>query len=114
MNKEQRREVGSPLTLAAFRGHLPVVETLVSLGADVDFRGTCGLTALHVAACRGHDMILSALLTAGATKDAVDEDGKTPLMTAVQHGHLQIAETLPASLADISSRGYFGRDALVK
>jgi hypothetical protein len=51
---------------AAYHGHLPVLETLIDRGADVNARDSGGLTALMVASHAGHQEVVTALLSRGA------------------------------------------------
>lgn len=74
-----------PLHLASRVGFLPVVRTLVELGADVDaLLPECDATPLHIA----HDSrkaqwsISSYLIDKGANISAIDAQGRTPCLVA--------------------------------
>jgi len=81
-----------PLAIAALRGHLSVVEFLLSLGAHVN-SGTKYPSALRCATHGGHIRVVSRLLEAGASPDAPTKD-TTPLHTGVWREHLAIVERL--------------------
>jgi ankyrin repeat protein len=68
----------SPLHLAVLRGHVKVVQQILSHGASTSLAGPCGYTPLHYAARQGSYDIFNLLLEHGANQLAVDEDGFTP------------------------------------
>ena len=71
---------GTPLHAACQHGHLPVVELLLSNGADANARANSGQTPLHL--CGTVDIALR-LVEAGADPNATDDEhGTTPLVWA--------------------------------
>lgn len=52
--------------IAAYKGHIDIVNFLLEKGADPDERANCGATALHFAAERGHTAIVKKILKYGA------------------------------------------------
>jgi 26S proteasome non-ATPase regulatory subunit 10 len=82
---------GLPLHTAAATGQQPAVETLLSLGAEVDGRDGQGATALHSAASAGEADIVDLLLSKGADLRAVDASGMTTLHFATYGGHTALA-----------------------
>ncbi|XP_005108326.1 death-associated protein kinase dapk-1 [Aplysia californica] len=89
------KETGeSALHCAAREGLLHVVQTLCSLGADVDQVTEDGLTPLHLACKSGHIEIARSLLFVGANPDAVNKDGVTGEIMALAQGYTNIAELL--------------------
>jgi ankyrin repeat protein len=121
-----------PLVVAAAKGNLQVVRTLVKHGADVKKKTRSGLTALQAAILGGHEEVAQYLVTkdGGGVKEAnlllaasrgnvedvsrllespdppdaeaVDGLGRTPLMRACEHGHRAVVLLL---LAHLESRG---------
>lgn len=94
----------SSLHLAAFFGHAPVVELLLSRGAAVGAMATSaqGNTALH-AALAGHadDATVAALLRADADVNAPDTHQVRPIHLAASRGNLSALESLVARGARI-------------
>ena len=82
---------------AAWKGHLPAVQSLIEAGADLDVRGrhgghAQGVTALHIAAESNHQQIVDVLLNAGANPTL--EDDLPPAGWARNRGHTALAERL--------------------
>jgi hypothetical protein len=90
----KNNSVQTPLHLAAFRGHLPIVQCLLAASADINAIDSNGWTALHCAAQFGHLDVVERLLVAGAKVNAQDNDGATPLHDALCFGHLPVARYL--------------------
>lgn len=91
----------SPLFMAVYRGGIfvsgqpmptgrsaPVVEVLVSAGANLEQTDGSGLTPLHAAA-RWTPAAYPLLLRLGADPNARDADGKTPLDYALENRSLE-------------------------
>ncbi|KAB8142228.1 hypothetical protein F8S13_14645 [Chloroflexia bacterium SDU3-3] len=85
-------------------GNLPMVQTLVDLGAALDLGAP-----LHTAAAYGHDHIVGYLLDQGADVNGRDHEGRTPLFFAAMHGDELVARVLLARGADREARDYDGR-----
>jgi ankyrin repeat protein len=80
----------TPLQLASYNGHLPVVEFLVSIGVDVNSKGRGGWTALHMACSQGHLATVKFLVSKGANPIATTNREYTPLNYALANGHLNV------------------------
>ena len=115
---------GTELLIAADRGELEKVKSLLKAGADVETRDTRertkGCTPLLVAASVGHAPVVEALLDAGAEIEAVDNaaDGqhvwrRPALVRAARAGALEVVRLLLARGARIESKDRRGSTALL-
>jgi hypothetical protein len=84
----------TPLLAASQQGHVPVVQSLLEAGADVDKARDDGWTALIIASKKGHVPVVQALLQAGADVDKAEDGCFTPLLIASMQGHLAIVRLL--------------------
>ena len=92
--------------------HLPVVNLLVSKGANLNLSDQDGLTALHVASL-GEAEIVQLLLSHNADVNAVDHNGMTPLHNAVLHPEIDVVKALlQAEGIDVSIRNNEGMTPL--
>lgn len=91
---QPNKEGLTPLCIAAEKGHFPVVNSLLSLGADKDLTSSNGLTPLLSATQNGHIAIVDLLLSFGADTTIAAPNGLTPLVSAVQNGHEKIMTLL--------------------
>jgi uncharacterized protein len=102
------------VALAAFLGHLEVVEYLVSRGADINAAATngSGYNALTGAVTSGHAAVVQWLLEHGANANYRYSAGYSPLLTAAANGRLDIAKLLLAHGADPHATTTDGKSAL--
>jgi RNA polymerase sigma factor (sigma-70 family) len=93
----------TPLTVAAFRGHVGVVRLLLESGADADAARQIEVGGepfeergepLWLAANCGHLEVVKALLAGGATAAGTIYASGTPIEQALLHGHHEIADLL--------------------
>ena len=100
-----------PLVVAAARGHLDVVATLLELKADKDKRSANGQTALTAARLHGHQEIVDLLQSSGA-QAATDE---VELLVAAADGDLEMLGRLLArpSGVKLNAQDELGRTALM-
>ncbi|CAK7321600.1 Ankyrin repeat and SOCS box protein 18 [Vulpes lagopus] len=75
---EYKRELTTPLCIAAARGHTTCVQHLLSRGADPD-ASPGGRGALHEACLGGHTACAQLLLQHGADPDLLSAEGLAPL-----------------------------------
>jgi uncharacterized protein len=96
----------TPLGLAAFFGHVDVVNYLLANGAQVNVASRNGLMVmpLHSAVAAQNLVITLALLEHGAAVNAPQQEGYTPLHEAAQNGQLDMIWLLLAHGADGMSR----------
>ena len=91
----------TPLMLAADRGLLETVKTLISAGANVNAMKANQTTALMLAAGSGHLEVVKALLNVGAELN-FKVGWMNPLMSAVEKGHLEVVKALLNVGADVN------------
>lgn len=83
-----------PLHLAARGGYIGIMGLLLSRGARIDAKDTCGRTALHYAADAGHLEAVGMLLSLGANPFLVDSEGCNSLHIAASKGREDIVRVL--------------------
>jgi hypothetical protein len=89
------------LYIASYKRQLPIVEGLLSHGADVNKAASDGQTPLFVVSYYGYVDIVDRLIAAGVdVNKARTSDGATPLFIASEMGHVDIVERLLAAGAD--------------
>lgn len=98
----------TPLMLAAIKGRLPWVKTLVERGAHVN---EAGWSPLHYAASGPNEAVVRWLLEQGADINARSPNGTTPLMMAAGYGGLSSVEVLLAANADVRLKNDQGMTA---
>ncbi len=92
-------------------GRVPMMNFLLTKGADVNFIGDdLGETPLMAAAQMGHAEAVKILLGHGADPNVKGKDGKTALSLALEYNHPEIATILQqrgakASILDAASAG---------
>ncbi|NXK89504.1 ASB12 protein, partial [Formicarius rufipectus] len=85
---------GTPLRLAAARGHLRSLRVLLAHGAEVDGLDVKAQTPLFVAVSHGHRECAAALLGAGASPAGSLYNNCSPLLVAARDGHTAILRLL--------------------
>jgi ankyrin repeat protein len=106
---------GKPaVLLATERGELPMVQELLSAGADPNTFSTCtmfypGRTALHAAAERGDLAVVEAIIRAGGDVNAKElGESETwvemPLHLAAERGHIEVVRALLAAKAKVDGK----------
>jgi ankyrin repeat protein len=102
------------VALAAFLGHLEVVQYLAAHSADVNAAATngSGYNSLTGAVTSGHAAVVQWLLEHGANANYRYSAGYSPLLTAAANGRLDIAKLLLAHGADPHATTSEGKSAL--
>lgn len=102
----------SPLHVAARRGNLESVTSLIASGADVNVRNSDGSTPLHYAASEGYYDVVEYLIANGADVNAQDKEGQTPLHLAICWMYDDVVRLLLANGADIDVKARHDKTAL--
>ena len=68
LNQPRTSDGCTALCIAAYAGHLEVVQMLLKAGADLNQAKTDGCTPLHLATTRGHEDVVQTLIAAGASQ----------------------------------------------
>jgi uncharacterized protein len=97
------------LMLASLNGDLPLVQTLIDKGAEVNKKGWA---PLHYAAANGHDDVVRLLLDKSAYIDAGSPNGTTPLMMAARGDYASTVNLLLDQGADPAVKNQLGLTAL--
>ncbi|CAD6199009.1 unnamed protein product [Caenorhabditis auriculariae] len=87
----------TPLYLAVLKNQIRSIQTLIKLGADVNFCLTARgdrFTPLHMAAQKGHLSAIKLLVENGADVHLKDRNGCTALSLAEKENHEEIVEYL--------------------
>ena len=105
----------APIWLAAQDGHVPVVEALLSAGADSDTtRGDSGESVVMITARAGHADVLRRLVAHGADVNAKGRiRSQTALMWAAAERHPEAVRVLAAAGADLEARSSTGITSLL-
>ncbi|KNC54656.1 ankyrin repeat domain-containing protein [Thecamonas trahens ATCC 50062] len=98
------------LMIAARRGHIEVVHTLLQAGASVNTTGPDGRSALHMAVESGHPAVIELLIRAGAPISPTEQhEWSTPLHLAAAAGAADTVYLLCRAGADLAARDVYGR-----
>lgn len=104
--------IGTGLMVAAWSGNIPLMELLVSRGADIHRGNGFGETALMHAAWKGNPDAVRWLLARGAKLNR-EGNNWSALHYAVFAGNQEVAELLMARGADINARSPNGSSVLM-
>jgi ankyrin repeat protein len=101
---EGQYDVGfTPLTMAAFNGHVEALHVLLEAKADVNTPDMNGATPLCLAAQNGHMDATKLLLQAKADVNKADETNSTALLKATQNGFIEVCRMLLEARADVNA-----------
>ncbi|GCB72330.1 ankyrin repeat and SOCS box protein 12a [Scyliorhinus torazame] len=95
---------GTPLRLAATRGHLKCLEVLLAHGAEVDSLDVKAQTPLFTAVSGRHLDCVQALLRAGANPNGSKYNNSSPILIAAREGEVEILKELLEHGAEVNVR----------
>ncbi len=120
LSTEMARAATGTLMEGARQGDLLVLKAAIAEGAEVNFRGTNGLTPLLQTLAgstkpldSGRRECIVFLLGRGANVDAKDPDGRTALIHATRAGDFETVRLLVEAHAFILERDRFHKTALL-
>lgn len=102
----------APLHYACAAGGLPLVELLLTSGAEVNARDFADNTPLHAAAQAGKADLVAALLARKPEVNVANRQRITPLIHAATAGSLPAVEALLGAGADVKAADNVGETAL--
>lgn len=91
-------DLGGPAVI----GDLREIKKRIAKGANVDYKDSFGMTALHYASDHHHIKIVKFLISHGADVNARQWEGRTPLNYATANGDMKISKLLIRSGADVN------------
>jgi ankyrin repeat protein/beta-lactamase regulating signal transducer with metallopeptidase domain len=101
------------INLAAYRGDLETVRSLIESGTEVDAKDDDG-TPLHYAAMAGHEVVAQYLIDSTANVNAGNRNGWTPLHFSAIGGSAEVARILVVGGADVEVRSDIGQTPLLR
>lgn len=93
---------------AVYRQDLPLVDRLLSEGADPDVSNDYGATPMTVASEHGDFGIMKALVEAGGDIESPNREGQTLLMAVARTGNVDTAKLLLDKGADVNASEHWG------
>ncbi|MDY6786117.1 MAG: ankyrin repeat domain-containing protein [Cyanobacteriota bacterium] len=93
----------NPLGFAAYRGTKEIIEVLLEMGANINYKNSFGYTPLTYAVDRVSPKIIDTLLKAGANIKVKAYDDRNLLALAVVRGHIHLISMLVDAGADINA-----------
>lgn len=96
---------------AIIKLRLPMVESLLKQGIDVNVRNSEGMTPLMAAASTGHKDLVKCLLRKGADVHAINNLGETANEVALRYGHQEVATMLQDAASQQGNNARAARQA---
>ncbi|XP_075383425.1 ankyrin repeat and death domain-containing protein 1B [Mycteria americana] len=91
-----------PFLLASEKGHVEMINNLITLKLFTSEKDKEGNTALHLAAKNGHSEVVEILLEQWKEIDDLNQNGETPFYLSVEGGNEKCAELLLEAGSDIN------------
>ena len=102
---EKRQFIDKAILAASRRGHCSIVETLISVGGNVNCLDYEKQTPLAIAANKGFTNTVKKLINLGADIDCSDRNGWNALTHATTGGHYDTVKVLLANHANVNFVG---------
>ena len=102
----------SPHDVAAGDGHVPVLQAILSRGADINDRDNEGFAAIHMAVDDDRAEAVDALIEAGADIELKSNFGYTPFLYAGLRSSCRAMTVLRQHGASVAARDYKGATAM--
>jgi hypothetical protein len=100
----EQEKLTASLNRAVIAGDTSKVQSLISVGADINGKGRQGWTPLHTAIWYGKNEVVEPLISKGADINAKDDRGNSLLHFAAIKGNSDAASLLIAKGADIDAK----------
>ena len=110
--RTEEHDVGTPLHLAAIRGHQAAVAALLGAGADPNRKNSGGLTPLHWPPSEATPRSSPHCSTPAPTRTCRTTTGHTPLHSALDGGHPAVITALLSAGADPNGKDRGGNTPL--
>src|SRR3990167_10232754 len=104
LSKAKYGNGNTALHVAVEEGNMPLVEYLVTTGADLEAKNKDGDTALTLASYEGHESIVKFLIEKKANLEAKGKNGNTPLSLSSLKGHESIVKFLIENNANLEAK----------
>jgi ankyrin repeat protein len=108
---ERAADEATPIITAAKKGFDPVIEILLTAGADINAKDKFSRTALHYASEKGHKNLAAFLIDRGADKTIKDAWGKTYDQIKGEEDGATII-VVPGATSDVQKKDADGNTAL--
>ena len=103
---------GEELRRAAIKGDVETVRSLLSKGANLNWRAG-GWTILMFVSREGRTEIAKILLEHGADPNVKGREGATAVTISAEHGHAELVKVLLGGGADVNGKNDHGNTALM-
>lgn len=84
----------TPLAVAAAYNHVPIIDFLLTQGAQIECKDKDGYTPLLLAASEGNAKAVSVLLQSGANIFSIDREDRTVLYWASVQNHKNVVDVI--------------------
>ncbi|VDO15075.1 unnamed protein product [Rodentolepis nana] len=87
----------SPLMVATVIGSIEMINLLLALGADREFKDICGNTPLHLAVLNNNLAAVKVLYDQNTAESSTNIDGQTPMSIAISNNYFEIVNFMTLS-----------------